>query len=231
MALGLSSGSGASGEIRPFINYDARAGRMFRIDRAQDSAGMWQSDKVDITRQAKFIADLANIRVGWINYTPTGPVKHMVILGREAIPPRPGDLNAEGKPAFRQGFEITVKLHKDAGGGGPREFGSNAGCVIEAMDELHDAFTSAAEGKAGKLPIVEMTDTVVKAVGKSSNYKPVFKIVGWVDRPADLPVPAQTNAPSAPVQQQSAPPATGSTVVTPPVAPQPAGVSADDGFG
>lgn len=185
MALGLPA-SGGSAEIRPYIAYDARAGRMFRIDRAQDAAGNWSSNKVDITRQAKFVADIEQIRVGWINYTPTGPVKLMVVYG-EVIPARPADLNAEGKPAFRQGFELSVLLSKEAGGGPARDFGSNAMCVIEAIDRLHDAYLASPEAKAGKLPIVALVDTVLKEIGKSSNYAPVFKIEGWVDRPAGLP--------------------------------------------
>lgn len=226
MALGLPV-SGGSGEIRPYIAYDARAGRMFRIDRTQDAAGNWTSNKVDITRVAKFVADLDQIKVGWVNFTPTGPIKRMVTFGTEPIPPRPDDLNAEGKPAFRQGFEVLVLLAKNAGGGPAREFGSNAGCVIEAMDELHDAFLGAAEAKAGKLPVVALVDIVLKEVGKSSNYKPVFQIVGWVDRPDSLPkngapAPVQASAP-APL---SPPPA---AVAPPPAAvPQPAMADAFD---
>lgn len=195
MALGLPVSSG-SGEIRPYIAYDARAGRMFRIDRAQDASGMWQSTKVDITRQAKFVADVEHIRVGWINYTPTGPVKLMAVYG-DRIPDRPSDLNAEGKPAFRQGFELSVLLSKEAGGGPAREFGSNAMCVIEAIDRLHDAYLAAPERKAGKLPVIALVDTVLKEAGKSSNYAPVFKIEGWVDRPAGLPKASTASAPAA----------------------------------
>lgn len=185
MALGLQP-TGGSGDVRPYVSYDARAGRMFRVDRAQDSTGTWNTTKVDITRQAKFVADIEQIRVGWINYTANGPVKVMAVYG-QPIPERPADLNPEGKPAFRQGFEMTLLLAKECGGGPARDFGSNAACVIEAVDALHDAYLAAPERKAGKLPVVTLVDTVVKEVGKSSNYAPVFKISGWVDRPDALP--------------------------------------------
>lgn len=225
MALGLPASSG-SGDIKPFCSYDARAGRFFRNDRSQDAAGNWTTNKVDITRVARFIADIAQIRVGWINYTATGPVRVMVVYGKEAIPARPADLNPEGKPAYRQGFELTILLSKEAGGGVAREFGSNAGCVIEAMDELHDAYLAAPEAKAGKLPVVALVDAVLKEVGKSSNYKPVFRIEGWVDRPEALPLIGNTATPApAPAATASKP---APVPVSPPPVPQPASADAYD---
>ena len=136
MALGITNGSTGGGEIQPYINYDAKAGRMFRVDRAVGGDGAWHTDKVEITTTVQMVMDLERIRVGWINYTTQGPVRHLVTIGKEPIPPRPADKNAEGKPAFKQGFEVQILLDKASGGGVPRVFGSAAGCVIEAMDAL-----------------------------------------------------------------------------------------------
>jgi hypothetical protein len=169
MALGLTTGGTGGGEIQPYINYDAKAGRMFRVDRSQGGDGTWQTDKVEITNTVQMVMDLANIRVGWINYTSQGPVRKLVVLGHEPIPPRPDDKNAEGKPAFKQGFEINLLLDKASGGGAPRVFGSAAGCVIEAMDALHDAYSSAPESKAGKLPIVKIAGVQPVKAGQSTN--------------------------------------------------------------
>jgi len=227
MGLGLSTSSG-SGDFIPFVKYDARAGRLFRVDRIQVN-GAFESRDVDITREAAFVVDLANIKVGWINYTTQGPIKQLAILGQAPIPPRPADVNAEGKPAFRQGFEVNLSLAKNcAGDGAPlRTLSSAAGCVIEAMDALHDAYSVAAESKTGKLPVVRIADTVPVKSGQSTNYKPIFEVTAWVDRPPSLTIagPAPAAAPA------SSPPATGSTTVAPPAAapaPQPASVSADD---
>lgn len=218
MALGLSTGSG-SGEIRPYISYDAKAGRLFRIDRVQGADGQYQTEKHEITNTAQFVADLANIRVGWINYTSQGPVRHLVVLGKEPIPARPDDKNSEGKLAFKQGFEIDILLNKDSGGGPARVLGSAAGCVINAMDELHDAYTAASESKAGKLPVVKIASVAPVKSGQSTNYQPKFAIVAWVDRPVAL-------QPGAPAETKAAPPATGSTVAA---APQPAASASDFG--
>jgi hypothetical protein len=197
---------------------------MFRVDRTQGGDGMWVTNKIEITNVAQVVMDLANIRVGWINYTAQGPVRKLVVLGKEPIPPRPEDKNSEGKPAFKQGFEVDVLLNKDAGGGPVRVFGSAAGCVIEAMDALHDLYSGSAEGKSGKLPIVKITEVQPVKSGQSTNYKPMFAIVNWIDRPATLggAATATTSTPTAP--------ATGSTVVPPPV-PQQAALADANSFG
>lgn len=223
MALGLSSG-GSGGEIRPYVKYDAKAGRMFRIDRVQGSDGQYSTEQHEITNSVQFVADLANIRVGWINYTTQGPIRKLVVLGKEPIPERPGDKNSEGKLAFKQGFEIDLLLNKDSGGGPSRILGSAAGCVIDAMDELHDAYTGSPEHKAGKLPVVKIASVTPVKSGQSTNYKPIFQIVSWVDRPAAL---ASDDAPKA---GTATPPSTGSAPVAPPVAvPQPAASASDFG--
>lgn len=224
MALGLSTGGSGGADRIPYVKYDARAGRMFRIDRAEVN-GQWQSNQVDITGVAEFVADLANISVGWINYTDQGPVKMMVPLG-QPLPARPEGTNAQGKAAFKQGFDLIVALAK-AAGGGAREFNSNAGCVIEAMDELHNAYLGAAEAKAGKLPVVKITTTIPVKSGQSTNYKPVFSVTGWVDRPGVLNTTTQA-------EETSIAPSTGSTQVAPPAAkqaPQPAGAADIRDFG
>jgi hypothetical protein len=216
MALGLSTGGSSGGEIQPYVSYDAKAGRLFRIDRSQGSDGIWQADKVEITQTAQMAMDLAHIRVGWIHYSAQGPVRRLVTLGKEPIPPRPDDKDAMGKPAFKQGFEVQLLLDKASGGGVPRVLGSSAACVIEAMDALHDAYSAAPESKAGKLPVVKIATVTPIKSGQATNYKPTFAIVSWVDRPAAMSGEAAA-APS------SGPPSTGSTVVPPPAAPQPAG--------
>ena len=226
MGLGLTTGGGSGGDIQPYINYDAKAGRMFRVDRAQGSDGTWATDKVEITNTVQMVMDLANIRVGWINYTTQGPVRKLVTLGKEAIPPRPDDKNADGKPAFKQGFEVNLLLDKASGGGVPRVFGSAAGCVIEAMDALHDAYSGAAEAKDGKLPVVKVAGVQPVKSGQSTNYKPTFAIIAWLDRPAAMAETTQA-APATP-------PSTGSTVVAPPIAaaapaPQQAAMAGDFG--
>lgn len=228
MALGLTTGGTGGGEIQPYINYDAKAGRMFRVDRSQGGDGTWATNKVEITNVAQIVMDLANIRVGWINYTSQGPVRKLVVLGKEPIPARPDDKDSQGKPAFKQGFEVDILLNKDAGGGPLRIFGSAAGCVIEAMDALHDAYSNAAEAKTGKLPIVRIAGVNPVKSGQATNYKPDFAIVNWIDRPAAMN--GSNVREIGTIAAGSIAPATGSTVVPPP-APQQAAMADAKDFG
>jgi hypothetical protein len=214
MALGISTNHNG-GDIKPFIKYDAKAGRLFRGDRVPQSDGTYATNPVEITDTAQMVMDLANIRVGWINYTSQGPIRHLVVLGKEPFPPRPDDRGADGKPVFKKGFELDLVLNTGANGGNssPRVLGSAAGCVIEAMNALHDAYLAASESKAGKLPIVKIAGVSPVKWGQSTNYKPEFAIIGWIDRPASLVAAPRTTSPKTP-------PATGSTAVKAP-APQP----------
>lgn len=212
MGLGLQTGGNGGADRTPYVKYDARAGRMFRVDRVEVN-GAWQSNQVDVTNNFSAVFDFANIEVGWLNYSDQGPLKAMAVLGKAPIPARPDGVNDKGKPAFRQGFNILLAMPKDQGGG-VRELNSNAGCVIEAVDELHDKFTAAPEGKDGKLPVVRLVSATPVKSGQSTNYRPVFEVVSWVDRPPALNGQAPAAAPAA------------APVAAPAPVPQPAPVSA-----
>lgn len=182
MALGLSTESTNSEDFLGYVQYDARAGRFFRPDRTQNSAGEWETDKQEITNGFTAVMDLENIQVGWILYnTAAAPSYHMVKLG-EPLPARPSDKH-------KQGFLIELKLGK-ASGGDHRTFSHTAKVVLGPVDELHTAYEAGKKDNPGKLPVVSLEKTISVTSGsgdkKSTNYSPVFKIDRWVDRPAEL---------------------------------------------
>lgn len=180
MALGLNTETGG-GDYADIVKYDARAGRMFRVDRTQGASG-WETNNVEITSGFQAVMDLDNISVGWALFAAgVAPQFAMVPLGQD-LPPRPSDQH-------KQGFRMMVKLGKQSGGD-IREIASQAKVVIAAMDQLHTEFTAAKAANPGKLPVVALTGTTpVVSTGKgqsSTNYAPVFQIVKWVDRPVEL---------------------------------------------
>ena len=200
MSLGLNIG-GNGADIVPHVRYDARAGRLFRADRVFGADGRWTTELADITHPApQFIMDLAGIEVGWLAYGPTGPDHRLVPLG-EALPPQPGK-------DHKQGFQVLLYAERLLGG--VREFASTAKVVISAMDALHSAFEAAPERGQGLVPVVTMSGTEPVTTkgpqGSSTNYRPRFEIVKWVERPDDLQPGAPRPAPSpAPAPATSAP--------------------------
>jgi len=76
MGLGLKISSGG-GDFLPIVKYDARAGRMFRVDKVDGI-----STPVDITKKFKAVFDFENVEVGYINFaTGSAPDFVMVPLG------------------------------------------------------------------------------------------------------------------------------------------------------
>jgi len=222
--FGFSTEPSAGGDFLPILKYDARAGRIFRVDRIED-AGSFSSDPIDITQTFKAIFDFENLEVGWVNFAPgMAPDARLVPMG-QALPERPS-------PQHKNGVRVMVKLAKEcADGQAPiRELMGTSKAMLGGLEEAYLFYQNAAKQNPGKLPVLTLTKTVPITTGtgakSSTNYKPIFKIVGWVAR-GDLapqprgaaPAQAQTNGGG----RQQTPPATGASRAT-----APAEVSADD---
>lgn len=198
---------GSTGEdIKPRIEYDAKAGRWHRVDRTQGATG-WVSDKFEMVTGTMFIADFANIEVGWISFSGTsGPDFRMVPNGQD-VGPRPSD-------AHKAGFRLNVLLPKEEG---PRTFASTAKAVINVIDELHTM--AEAQGQPGMVPVMKIAGTRVietkSPAGVNRNYAPLLEIVKWTTRPAALGA-----AKAAPVLTRATP--------QPAIVTAPAGAPIDD---
>lgn len=191
MGLGLQTESSGGGDFTPIVKFDARAGRMFRIDREQDGGGQWNTENVEITNGFTAVMDLENLEVGWALFAAgVAPSFEFVKLGNP-LPARPSDQH-------KQGFRMLLKLGKSSGGD-VREFAATSKAVISAVDELHTAYEAQKAANPGKLPIVTLTGSkaiVSQGKGQSStNYSPTFEITKWVDRPAELGGAAGAAAP------------------------------------
>lgn len=200
MALGLPT-AGAAGDIMPRIQYDARAGRFFLVERRQDSGGQWVSELSEMPLPMRLAMDLANIEIGWIRLQ--GAVDFRMVRVGEPMPDCPGE-------HYRSGFRVTV-YRKDIG---IRSFNSTAKAVIGFFDQLHTEWQAQAPNHAREWPIVDITKTTPITTGNaqqsSTNYAPIGTITDWI------PAPTDGGQSSANGNGQPAPAA------TPPV---------DDGFG
>lgn len=206
--------STGNSDIVPVVKYDARSGRMFRIDRT-DTGNGFVADQVDVSRKFKALFDLENVETGWILFA-AGVQPHFALVPiGSALPARP-------TPDHKNGIRFMVKLGKDCGGD-IREIAGTSKVFMAGVEKLYVEYLKERDANDGKLPIVELEDTLPVKAGQSTNYQPVFKIVGWAPR-GDLVFKPKGGSVVAAPFGGAAPPSTGSTVVPPPVArtPEPA---------
>lgn len=209
MAFGMNT---QTGNFLPIVKYDARAGRFFRVDKDNGI-----TEQLDITSpDLKFAIDFGSIEVGYVQFSAQGPVRHMVPYDGRSLPAQPQDKGVDGKLLSRPGFYALVAGQAI---GGIREWCSNAAILLNALDDLFNLYAEQPEAAAGKIPLISIVSTVPVTSGtgaqKSTNYKPVFKIMGWVDRLADMG--ERTVPPPAP----KAIPAAAAPATPPPVQPTP----------
>lgn len=223
MGLGFNTGNGDGGSFLPIVKWDARAGRLFRVDRTQGPNG-WESNDVDLTMQRpKFAIDFGSIETGWMHFTATGPDFRLAPLG-QPLPERPSK-------EHKQGFRVKVMGQILDG---VREFSASAKSVLSAIDSLHTVFEGQPEAQTGKIPVVELTGSVAVVTngpqGKVTSYSPQFDIVGWTDRLPEMgertvaipkplnttaAMPAPAPAPAAPPPNHVPPPAVAAPVAAP----------------
>lgn len=202
----------SAGDFKEIVKYDARAGRLFRMD--YDPATK-EKTPVDITMPApRFAIDFGCLEVGYAHFAPTGPDFRMVPEGKP-LPEQPADKDAEGKLKFKPAFRVTIYGRIL---GGLREFASSANVVTEAVEDLYRKYQAAAEAQSGQIPVVEMTRTMPIQMGKGTRqsvvYAPCFAIVGWTNRIPDmgprtvtppLGAPRTITPPAAPTTDRTVP--------------------------
>lgn len=229
MALGMNFNSGGDGgDIVPYVKYDSRAGRISRADRTQGSDGSYGNEVVDITANFKAVIDMENIEIGFFLFTAGAAPQMIVVPIGQIMPQKPA---GEG---WKQGARVMMKLHQSCGGD-VREMSGNAASFLRGFDELHTAYEAGKAANPGKLPVVVLKSaqpvTTGQGAKKSTNYQPVFEIVGWAPRPVDLVFVSKATGTQKTAASPSTAPSTGSTQVSAPAAKQLETAGADDGFG
>jgi hypothetical protein len=220
--FGFSTEPSAGGDFMPILKYDARAGRLFRVDRNDTGSG-FVSDPVDITSSFKAIVDFENIEVGWIDFPPGSAPSFALVPMGAALPERPS-------PRHKNGVRFILKLSKDCGGAKPiREIAGTSKAFLSGVEAAYTDYQKDKAANAGKLPILTLEKTTPIKSGsgekQSTNYQPTFRISGWAPR-GDLQFTPKTGA--APQPRAATPPETGSTRVDPPAPKQPEMAAAGD---
>ena len=174
----MAIGKRKSGDFLPVAKYDARNGTMRLEDRIL-ADGRWETKTRDITKKFRATFDMENLLRGWIKF-PKGaaPETRLVPVGRDYDEP-PGD-------DWREGARILMKMDASIDGS-VRELMSTALALWNGLDALHDAYLADVGKHPGALPVVDLDHAVETKTANGPSFTPVFKIVGWLPRPDDLP--------------------------------------------
>lgn len=188
MGLGLSYASSetASSDFLPLVSYNAKAGRLKYSHRVEVN-GRWEKQEEDVSfQQPVFVADMANIQVGWLFFkVGMAPVRSLVKIGHPLPPIPEGDYGVDerGNPNKpKQGFAMRVLDSNRV----VRDFSSNAGSVLSAIDALHTEYEKRPSDAQDMLPVIQFTGATEVKGKHGSNYSPNFQIIKWVPRPAEL---------------------------------------------
>ena len=157
-SFGFSTEPAASGGDFPSIcKYDARAGRIFRVDRIETDNG-FEKKPVDITSIFKAVVDFENVETGCMHFPVAGaPSFAMIkIADLKAGKPMPDRPSAEHK----NGIRFLLKLAKICSGDRPvREMASTAKAFVNGVEEVYQEYEREKAKYPGKLPVIVLVST------------------------------------------------------------------------
>ena len=215
--FGFSTEPSSGGDFTPIVKYDARSGRMFRVDRVQDANG-FTNDQVDITANFKAVFDFENVETGWMLFAPgTAP---SLVLTTLATLDKGGAYPDKPSAQHKNGVRFMLKLNKACSGDNKpvREIAGQSKAFLSAIEELYAEYERQKPQHPGQLPIVQLVKTTPVKSGSgaqsSTNYRPEFRISDWAKRPDDLVYREPSAAPVEPLK--ATPPTTGGQTVPPP---------------
>ena len=196
--MGFMTAPSGGGDFKVFVSYNAKAGRWYT---KQDGKDEPQFEVTDMTA----VFDMPGLKTGWFKFAAGVAPEKVMDPSFTAAAANPGQ-------DFKRGFMLD--LFSDKNLLGVREFSSTASIVIDAMNDLYDAWMAAPEAVTGQLPVVRCVGVFPVTNKHGTNYQPKFEIVGWTDRPealgdsdqpATAPVAQAPAAPAAPVTQMPPP--------------------------
>jgi hypothetical protein len=165
----MSLDIGSSGIFKPYAKYNAKSGRWFiRGSEGKD---------VEIGLP-NFVADLDNIATGWFRFHEKQAPERILDPSIDRRAPVPGE-------DFKRGFVLPAFSPKFFNGA--VEIASASIHLGDAIKQLYEQYKAERAAHPGKLPLVSCTGSEPMRDRYGTNYRPNFKILSWVDRPAELP--------------------------------------------
>lgn len=187
----LPQTGGDGSVILPAIKFNAKEAKMVRVDRVEQN-GTWSNQESVLFHkdfpQANYasglIFNMQNVKVGYVR---TGKTvwqwdledASAVASGAKSYPTRSDEVNAEGKPAWKQVLTVSVTTAPDGVLGGKEyEFAPQSALVIAAFSTLYDQWLTSVESGQNQMPIVSVTGVDSSTNTHGTNYAPVFSVTG-----------------------------------------------------
>lgn len=150
------------GDAKPYIGYKA-------------SMNAWVQSSPEGNVEFNFdqpaLFDVHNLVMGWLK------IDHM---GRDWHPwPDVTTRLEQPSDEHKIGFQIDVTSNKMFGDEPTRQFSENTFGNLQFIAALYEACENADEYKAGQNPLVKITGTEQRKVGKGNTRIPQFEIAGW----------------------------------------------------
>ncbi len=159
---------GASGTIKPYAKYNAKADKWFVKGDDGDQ---------EIARPT-FAADLANIATGWLRFREGEAPERVIDPSLERAAPSPGE-------GFKRGFVLAAYSRQFFAGA--VELSSASIHMGNAIREVYQAFEEGRADHPGQVPIIACTGSEPMKDKYGTNYRPTLALVKWADRPTELP--------------------------------------------
>jgi hypothetical protein len=204
---------GGSGSGKPFIKYNAKADKWF----VRGAAG----EDAEIPRPT-FVIDLENIATGWLLFREGQAPERVMDPSIDQPAPSPGE-------GFKRGFVVIGFSPKFFGG--IAEFAGTSVHLSNAIKDVYAQYEADKANHRGELPVVSCTGSEAMKDRYGVNYRPIFQIVKWVQRPKELPSQSPVDTADVWTGANRSTPASAKTpaqhVPPPAPAPKPATAAAD----
>jgi hypothetical protein len=180
------------GDQKPLVKYNAKTAKWYVDEKILDKLTM--------------LVDFETGESGWVKFAEgTAPDFRMVsmasLVAGGQYPPQPPDVDSKGRPLFKRGFRLMVKISDQMAAGKPRvrEWASASLATVRAVDALHTEWLAGRQN--GKVCLVTANGFKESPGQYGSNYEPILRIVKWIDRPADLKPDGAVRATTTPPAQ------------------------------
>lgn len=202
---------GGSGTGKPFCKYNAKADKWFV--RGPDGADL------EVQRPT-FVIDLDNIATGWLLFREGQAPERVMDPSIDQPAPSPGE-------GFKRGFVVMTFSPKFFGGAA--ELAGTSVHLSNAIKDVYAEYEADKVNHRGMLPVVACTGSEAMKDRYGTNYRPIFKIAQWVERPKDLPNQSPVDAVDVWNGATRSAPASAKTPAqhVPPPAPAPKPAAAD----